>query len=55
VQEQLKVTPVNGNFGPVTLAAVKAFQVAHGIAKAGNTGYGVVGPATRAKLTELAP
>jgi D-alanyl-D-alanine endopeptidase (penicillin-binding protein 7) len=55
VQEQLDVTPLSGYFGPVTRAAVQKFQVAHGIAKAGNTGYGVVGPATRAKLIELAP
>lgn len=55
VQEQLHVTPVNGNFGPMTRAAVQAFQTAHGIAKAGNSGYGVVGPVTRARLAELAP
>lgn len=55
VQEQLRVTPVNGNYGPLTRAAVQAFQRAHGIAKAGDSGYGVVGPATRAKLVELAP
>jgi len=55
VQEQLKVAPMNGNFGPMTLAAVKAFQKAKGIAKPGDSGYGVVGPATRAKLVELAP
>jgi D-alanyl-D-alanine endopeptidase (penicillin-binding protein 7) len=55
VQEQLKVIPINGNFGPKTMAAVRAFQKAQGIAKADDSGYGVVGPATRAKLVELAP
>jgi D-alanyl-D-alanine endopeptidase (penicillin-binding protein 7) len=55
VQEALQVKPLSGYFGPVTRAAVQNFQVAHGIAKSGNLGYGVVGPATRAKLLELAP
>lgn len=55
VQEQLQVKPINGNFGPATRAAVQAFQEEQGIAKKGKTGYGVVGPATRAKLLELAP
>ncbi len=40
-------------FGPATLAAIKKFQVKHGIAKAGVVGYGSVGPKTRAKLNEL--
>ena len=42
-------------FGPATEAAVKKFQMKYGIAKAGNPGYGYVGPATRAKLNTLAP
>ena len=42
-------------FGPATEAAVKKFQVKYGIAKAGNPGYGYVGPATRAKLNALMP
>ena len=36
--------------GSLTLAALKKFQVKHGIAKAGVAGYGTVGPKTRAKL-----
>ena len=45
----------NTKFGPATLAALKKFQVKYGIAKAGKSGYGVVGPATRAKLNSLLP
>jgi len=41
-------------FGPLTKAAVERFQEKHGIAKAGDAGYGYVGPKTRAKLNELA-
>ena len=55
VQKALGVKPLSGYFGPVTRAAVQRFQVDQGIAKVGNTGYGVVGPATRSKLIELAP
>ncbi len=55
VQEALDVEPKSGFFGPLTRLAVQRFQVAQGIAKSGNSGYGVVGPATRAKLLELAP
>lgn len=44
---------VTGFFGPLTRAAVQAFQRKHGIAKPGVMGYGRVGPATRAKLSEL--
>ena len=40
-------------FGALTLAAVKKFQVKYGIATAGQAGYGLVGPKTRAKLNEL--
>lgn len=40
-------------FGNATLAAVKKFQVKHGVADASNPGYGLVGPATRAKLNSL--
>lgn len=41
-------------FGALTLAAVKKFQQKYGIAKPGNAGYGLVGPATRAKLNKIA-
>ena len=40
-------------FGPATEAAVKTFQLKYGIAKAGDSGFGYVGPATRAKLNSL--
>ncbi len=40
-------------FGPLTRAAVQKFQVKHGIARAGQAGYGTVGPRTRAKLNQL--
>ena len=39
--------------GPATLAAIKKFQVKHGIARPGVIGYGLLGPKTRAKLNEL--
>ncbi|MDB4991869.1 MAG: hypothetical protein JWL75_114 [Parcubacteria group bacterium] len=41
---------VTGTFGPATLTAVKSFQIAHGLAKKGGPGYGIVGPKTRAAL-----
>ena len=40
-------------FGPATRAAIQRFQVKYGIAGPGDTGYGLVGPATRAKLNEV--
>ena len=43
-------------FGPATEAAVKKFQAKYGIVSSGapaTTGYGVIGPATRAKLQEV--
>lgn len=40
-------------FGGLTLKAIKKFQEKWGIAKNGDTGYGVVGPKTRAKLNEV--
>ncbi len=44
---------ISGYYGPRTEDAVKRFQVKYGIARAGDAGYGTVGPATRAKLNEL--
>ena len=44
---------VSGYFGPLTLRAVEKFQIAYGIAKSGDAGYGRVGPKTRAKLQEV--
>lgn len=40
-------------FGPATKKAVQKFQEKYGIAMKGDTGYGVVGPATRMKMNEL--
>lgn len=43
-------------FGPITEAAVRRLQAAHGIVSSGDvqsTGYGAVGPRTRARITEL--
>ncbi len=45
-----------GYFGPLTEAAVQKFQAKYGIVSEGTpetTGYGLVGPKTRAKLNEL--
>ncbi len=45
---------VSGFFGPLTLQAVQRFQMKYGIVNNRvDTGYGVVGPATRAKLHDL--
>lgn len=47
---------VTGYFGPLTLKAVQRFQTKYGIVSSGSpstTGYGRVGPRTRAKLNEL--
>jgi spore germination protein YaaH len=43
----------NTSFGPATLKALQKFQVKYGIAKSGSSGYGYVGPATRAKLNSI--
>lgn len=40
-------------YGALTRAAVQKFQIKHGIAKQGGVGYGIVGPATRAKLNAI--
>lgn len=47
---------ITGYFGPLTEQAVQRFQRKHNIVSSGSpetTGYGVVGPATRAKIREL--
>jgi len=44
--------PTNGSYGPLTEAAVKKYQENNGIAKAGQVGYGNVGPNTRAALNK---
>lgn len=47
---------VTGYFGPLTQAAVQRFQTAQGIVSSGNpesTGYGRVGPLTRARINAL--
>jgi hypothetical protein len=44
---------ITGYFGPATLAAVQRFQVKYGIANPGDTGYGLVGPATRVKMNAM--
>jgi hypothetical protein len=46
LEEYLTVTP-NGYFGTATLAAVKAYQRAHGLSP-----LGIVGPGTRAELNK---
>ena len=47
---------MSGYYGPLTVRAVKRFQEKYGIVSGGDaltTGYGLVGPKTRAKLYEL--
>lgn len=44
---------VTGYMGPATVRAVKKFQEQNKIAKFGQAGYGLVGPATRAKINSL--
>lgn len=41
---------ITGYFGPATMAALKRFQVKNGLTTVGSSGYGLVGPATRAAL-----
>src|SRR3989344_8160298 len=46
---------VTGYFGPATMRAVQRWQRAHGVVSSGDpdtTGYGFVGPRTRAKLAQ---
>ena len=44
---------VSGYFGTLTVKAVQRFQSRYGLAKPGQSVYGYVGPATRAKLNAL--
>ena len=47
---------ISGWFGSLTKRAVQRFQAKHGIVSSGNeatTGYGLVGPKTRAKIQEV--
>lgn len=51
--EGLLTVLATGYFGSLTESAVKAFQEKYNIAKPGDSGYGFVGPKTRAKLNGL--
>ncbi len=44
---------ISGYYGSLTEKAVQKFQEKYGIVKAGEEGYGIVGPKTRAKLSEI--
>lgn len=44
---------ITGFYGPATDRAVKRFQIKEGIVTASSTAYGLVGPATKAKLLEV--
>lgn len=44
---------ITGKYGKFTQKAVQKFQVKYKIAQAGESGYGIVGPATRAQLNLL--
>ena len=53
LQQFLGIAPTTGYFGPLTEQAVQAWQSTHGIIASGSpetTGYGAVGPATRATM-----
>jgi peptidoglycan hydrolase-like protein with peptidoglycan-binding domain len=41
---------VTGYYGRVTHYAVEAFQIKYAVAKVGGSGYGTVGPKTKAAL-----
>lgn len=43
----------SGTFDSATELAVQRFQVKYNLSKPGDTGYGIVGPTTRAKLNSL--
>lgn len=44
---------VSGYYGALTQKTVQKFQVKYGVAAFGDSGYGVAGPKTRAKLNEI--
>lgn len=50
LQQFLGIEGANGYFGAMTEAAVQKWQVARGLASPGASGYGVVGPKTRAAM-----
>jgi len=53
LQQFLGVSSITGYFGPMTQQAVQNWQASHGIVSSGSpdtTGYGFVGPATRAAM-----
>lgn len=52
LQTLLQVEPT-GYFGALTRAAVETFQVKYGIAKKGDSGFGLFGPKTRAKIEDV--
>src|SRR3990167_3855416 len=44
---------ISGQYNSATLAAIQSFQNQYGVASFGNTGYGMVGPQTRAKIKAI--
>lgn len=50
LQKFLGIAGANGYFGPATESALQLWQAARGIAGAGTSGFGVVGPKTRAAM-----
>ena len=56
ISQGLLYSSATGYFGLLTQAAVQSFQAQHGIVSSGKpatTGYGVVGPKTRALLAQI--
>ncbi|KKU69945.1 MAG: hypothetical protein UX94_C0013G0018 [Parcubacteria group bacterium GW2011_GWA2_47_21] len=55
-QGDFTYSEITGFYGPATEEAVRRFQSRSGIVSGGNaetTGYGIVGPSTRAKIAEI--
>ena len=44
---------ISGKIDTATINALKKFQEKYGIAKKGETGYGIFGPATRAAINAM--